>query len=367
MSKLFGATSIILASLTLFSCTKDAARTPQGTPPPPVTVAQAVRRTVPVSLSGIGNVESVASVQLHSQVAGQILEVHIADGADVVKGQLLFTIDPAPFAIAHQRAEAQLARDKALLKKAEDDQVRFQKLVEQQLVSEADYEAAAATAASLAGTIQADQAAVNDAALSLSYCRITSPITGRAGSINLRAGNLVKVNDDPPLVTLLQVKPVYVTFSFPEKYLPAVREHQAEGRLAVTAKNRAEIGAGHAGTLTFIDNTVDVTTGTIRLKAQFPNDDRGLWPGQFVDVTVTLSEQKDALIVPSAAIQVGQQGSYVFVVAADGTAQVKPVVIDRALGDDTVLASGLDGGETVITDGQIRVVPGGKVAVTTKS
>ena len=205
-----------------------------------------MRRSVPVSLHGIGNVESVASVAMHSQVAGQILKVHIADGADVVKGQPLFTIDPAPFAIAKARAEAQLARDQALLKKAEDDAARFAKLLDQQLVAQADYEAATATAASLAGTIKADQAAVDNAALDLSRCSIVSPINGRAGSINLRAGNLVKVNDDPPLVTILQVKPVYVTFSLPEKYLSEVRTRAAAGRLTVRARNRGE-SADHEG------------------------------------------------------------------------------------------------------------------------
>lgn len=356
----------ILSILMIVGCGRDVAKTTPPSSAPPVSVGQAVRRTVPVSLHGIGNVESVASVSVHSLVAGQILKVHIADGADVTEGQLLFTIDPAPFEIAKARAEAQLARDQALLKKANDDAARFQRLLDQQLVAQADYEAATATAASLDGTIKADQAAVESAALDLAHCRIVSPINGRAGSINLRAGNLVKANDDPPLVTILQVRPVYVTFSLPEKYLSDVRTHAAAGRLPVHATNRGETTA-HEGSLTFIDNTVNTTTGTIRLKAEFPNDDRGLWPGQFVDAELTLSEQKDALIVPSTAVQVGQSGSYVFVVAADGTAQVKPVVVDRVIGDDTVLTSGLEGNETVITDGQIRVVPGAKVAVTAKS
>lgn len=249
----------LLAALVCASCNGNSAWTTQSPAPPPVTVGQAVRRTVPVSLHGIGNVGSVASVAMHSQVAGPILEVHIADGAEVVKGQPLFTIDPAPFEIAQARAEAQLARDTALLKKANDDAVRFATLLEQRLVSQADYEAATATAASLAGTIKADQAAIDNAALDLSHCRIASPITGRAGSVNLRAGNLVNVNDDPPLVTILQVKPVYVTFSLPEKYLSEVRTRAAAGRLPVRARNRGET-ADHEGSLTFIDNTVNTTT-----------------------------------------------------------------------------------------------------------
>jgi membrane fusion protein, multidrug efflux system len=354
-------------ALVLASCGKDAAKTTAAPPPPPVVVAQAARRTVPVSLRGIGNVESVASVAVRSRVAGQILSVHIEDGADVTKGQVLFSIDAEPFRIALDRAEAQLARDQALLEKANNDTARYAKLVEKEYVTREQFESATSQAASLAATIKSDNAAVNDAKLSLSYCTIAAPISGRAGTVNLRAGNLVKVNDDPPLVTILQVKPVRVTFSLPEKYLSEVRARAAAGRVAVRAAERGDKGDGHQGTLIFIDNTVDMTTGTIRLKAEFPNDDRGLWPGQFVEADLTLSEQKDALMIPSTAVQVGQDGSFVFVVGADGTAQVRPIVVDRMLGEETVVASGLTDGETVITDGQIRVVPGTKVAAKPKS
>jgi multidrug efflux system membrane fusion protein len=360
---LVAATGALVAT----ACTGNAAKPVQAPPPPPVVVGQAVRRTVPVSLHGIGNVESVATVSLRSRVAGQILKVHVVDGADVTTGQLLFSIDPAPYEIALARAQAQLAHDKALLEKAQNDATRYAKLVDKEYVTREQYEAATSQAASLAATIQSDDTAVKDASLSLSYCSIVAPISGRAGSVNLRAGNLVKVNDDPPLVTILKVQPVYVTFSIPEKYLSEVRARSSAAPLAVRAVARGEKGEGHPGRLTFIDNTVDTTTGTIRLKAEFPNEDRGLWPGQFVETDMIVSEQKDALIVPSTAIQVGQDGSFVFVVAADGTAQPKPVVVDRMIGDETVLTSGLDGGETVITDGQIRVVPGAKVAVGPKS
>jgi multidrug efflux system membrane fusion protein len=367
-SPLLALAAVLLAAVPLAaSCSGEAANVAPAPPPPPVVVGQAARRTVPVSLHGIGNVESVATVAVRSRVAGQVLEVHIRDGADVVRGQVLFTIDPAPYEIAVAQAEAQLARDKALLKKAQDDAARYATLVEKEYVTREQYEAATSQAAALAATIQSDEAAANDAKLSLSYCTITAPISGRAGVVNLRAGNLVKVNDDPPLVTILKVQPVDVTFSVPEKYLSEVRARAAAGPLTVRAMERGTKGEGHAGRLTFIDNTVDVTTGTIRLKAEFPNEDRGLWPGQFVETELILSEQKDAVVVPSTAVQVGQDGNFVFVVAADGTAQLRPVVVDRLIGDETVLASGLDGGETVITDGQIRVVPGAKVAVSAKS
>ena len=335
--------------------------------PPPVVVSQAVRRTIPVALAAIGNVESVASVAVRSRVAGQILEVRIKDGADVVRGQTIFIIDPEPFRIAVEQAEAQLARDEALLQKAERDLARYAKLVDKEYVTREQYESASSLAASQAATIQSDEAMAKEARLNLSYCTISAPISGRAGSINLRAGNLVKANDDAPLLTILKVEPVYVTFSVPEKYLGEVQARAAAGPLTVRAVARGEKGDGHAGRLTFIDNTVDTTTGTIRLKAEFSNEDRGLWPGQFVETALTLSEQKDALVVPSTAIQVGQEGSFVFVVLADGTAQPRPVIVDRMIGDETVLLAGLNGGETVITDGQIRVVPGAKVTVSAKS
>jgi membrane fusion protein, multidrug efflux system len=342
-----------------------APKTAAAPPPPPVVVGQAVRKTIPVALQAIGNVESTASVAVRSRVAGQILSVHIKDGADLTAGQTLFTIDPEPFRIALDRAEAQLARDKALLQKADNDLARYAKLVDKEYVTREQYESASSEAASQAATIQFDEALVKNARLDLSYCTIVSPIAGRAGSINLRAGNLVKVNDDPPLVTILKVRPVYVTFSVPEKFLADVRRHAAEGTLEVRAAARGEDSSGHAGVLAFIDNEVAASTGTIRLQGQFPNDDLGLWPGQFVEVTLKLADQHDAVIVPSPAVQVGQQGSFVFVVSGDGTAEARPVVVDRLMGADTVIASGLDGGETIVVDGQIRVVPGGKVSVQT--
>ena len=353
--------ALLVALLLPLGCQKDAAKAPSGPPPAPVVVGKAVRRAVPVSLHGIGNVEPVASVAVRSRVAGPIQKVHIADGAEVARGQALFTIDPEPFRIALARAESELARDSALLKKAQDDAARYETLVAKEYVTREQYEAAVAQSASLAATIRTDEAAVHDAKLDLSYCTIAAPITGRAGNVTLREGNLVRASEDPPLVTIVQLRPINVAFALPEKHLAAIRARNAAGPLVVTARERGEGSGGHRGRLTFVDNTVDRATGTIRLKAEFANDDRGLWPGQFVEVDLALAEQADAVLVPSAAIQVGQQGSFVFVVGDDGTAAVRPVTVDRTVGDDTVVASGLQGGETVITDGQIRVVPGAKV------
>ena len=342
------------------ACGKDPA--PANTAPPaaPVVVGQVVRRDVPVSLRSIGNVTPLATVDVRAQVDGKILAVRFAEGADVTKGQPLFIIDPEPYKIALAQAEAALARDQAMLQKAKGDVERYAKLVAKEYVTREQYETAEAQAGSLEATIRADQAAVAAARLDLSRTTIEAPISGRAGTFRVDAGNLVKASGDP-LVTILANRPVRVSFSAPEKYLSEIRGRQARGALRVMASAPGETGQGHEGTLTFIDNTVDRTTGTIKLEATFPNDDRALWPGQFVELTLLISTQADAVVVPTSAIQAGQQGSYVFVVKEDQTAEMRPVVVDRAIGDESVVARGLEGGETVVTDGQLRVIPGAKV------
>ena len=352
-------TAVLLVPVLLAGC-KGRPQAASAPPPAPVVVAQASVKTVPVALRAIGNVEAIDSVAVRPRVAGPILKVHIQDGAEVRRGQPLFTIDPQPYRIALAGAEAQLARDQALLEKAESDVARHEKLVAKEYVTREQYEAAVAQAASLAQTIEADRAAADAARLDVTYCTITAPISGKAGSVTLRTGNLVKANEDPPLVTILQMQPVYVTFSIPEKALTEVRAEAGKRRLTVRAWNRGEGGEGHPGTLAFIDNTVDPSTGTIRLRGEFPNDDRGLWPGQFVEVSLAVTEQPDVVVVPAAAIQVGQQGSYVYVVK-DGTAEMRTVVVDRTVAGESIVAEGLAGGDMVIVDGQLRVVPGGKV------
>ena len=354
--------SVVLAlGLGLMSCNgKHAATTAPA--PAPVIVAQAQVKTVPVAVRSIGNVEAMASVAVRSRVAGPILQVHIADGAEVKKGQPLFTIDPEPFKITLAGAEAQLGRDKALLEKAKSDVARYEKLVEKEYVTREQYEGALASAGSLAQTIEADKAEVDTARLNVSYSTITAPITGKAGTVTLRTGNLVKANDDPPLVTILQMKPIYVTFSIPEKRLPEVREASDKHQLDVRAWNKGESSEGHPGRLAFIDNTVDTTTGTIKLRGEFPNEDQALWPGQFVQVALTVSEQPNVVVVPASAIQVGQQGSYVYVVKPDNTAEMRPVQVGRTEDGSAIVANGLAGGDSVVIDGQLRVVNGAKVA-----
>jgi len=353
---------VLTLGASALACGRNAGPVTAAPPPAPVVVGHVVRRDVAVSLRSIGNVRALATVDVRAQVDGKVLAVKFAEGADVAKGQALFMIDPETYKIAAARAEAQLARDQALGRKAEGDVERYAMLVAKEYVTREQYEAAQAQAGSLEATIRADDAAVAAARLDLARTTIEAPISGRVGTIRVDAGNLVRANGDP-LVTILATRPVRATFSVPEKYLSEIRAQISGVPLKVRALAPGETGPGHEGSLTFIDNAVDRTTGTIRLEATFPNDDQALWPGQFVELTLEVSTQTNAVVAPTTAIQAGQQGSYVFVVREDGVAEMRPVVVDRALGDESVIAKGLEGGETVITDGQIRVVPGAKVQV----
>ena len=337
----------------------------QALPPVAVKVASAVRKTMPLEIRAIGNVVASATVSIRARVGGTLEEVHFAEGAEVEKGQLLFLIDPRSYEADLKEAEAYLARDRALLVRAEADLKRYGELVKQDFVTQEQFDQARASAASLSATVAADEAAVNNARLQLSYCSIYAPISGRAGDLLVDPGNLIKANDDNnPMVVIHQVRPIEVRFSVPEEYLSRIRGRQASGPLKVTAlPDETSSGAGIEGRLTFVNNTVDTSTGTVLLKASFPNEDGALWPGQFVNVALVLGEQTDALVVPSRAIQTGQRGTYVFVVKDDHTVESRPVTVSRAVGEETVVAEGLSPGETVVTDGQLRLAAGARVEI----
>jgi multidrug efflux system membrane fusion protein len=328
----------------------------------PVSVATAMQKDVPVQLRAIGNVEPFSTVSVKSQVEGQLARVHFVEGQRVDKGALLFTIDPRPFEAALRQAQANVARDVAEARNAEVDARRRSQLLAQGFVSRDEYDQSHTKAASLAAAVKADQAAVENARLELQYCYIHSPIDGRVGQLLVHEGNVVKANDTL-LAVINQVRPVYVSFSVPEQDLPEVRQRAAQGTLPVQAFVPHHDGTPIVGDLSFINNTVDATTGTVLLKALFQNDDEALWPGQFVDVAVTLAVHHDAVLVPAEAIQVGQQGQYVFVVAADDSAQVRPVVPGDRTGSEIVVTQGLTAGERVVTEGQIRLAPGMMVQV----
>ena len=331
--------------------------------PAPVTAASAVRKTVPVQIRAIGNVEPYNSVSIKSQINGQISRVHFREGEDVRKGDLLFTIDPRTFEAALKQAEAALAKDLAQAKFARDQANRYSALLKDGIVTQDQYDQLRANADAFDAAIAADRAAVDNARLQLAYCSIRSPIDGRTGNLMVQAGNLVKANDVPVLVTINQVSPVYTTFAIPEKELSEIKKYLAGGKLKVDAIIPNDPKGPESGTISFLDNTVDTATGTIKLKGTFANPAHRLWPGQFVNVVVTLTNHPDAVVVPTRAIQTGQQGQYVFVIKPDLTVESRPVLAGLALGDESIIEKGVSAGDTVVTDGQLRLVPGAKVEV----
>jgi multidrug efflux system membrane fusion protein len=288
--------------------------------------------------------------------------VAFQEGQDVRKGDLLFTIDKRPFETALSQSEANLARDIALAENARIQAQRYAKLFEQGVVSREINDQNRSQADALDASVRADRAAVEQAKLNLEYCTIKAPIDGRTGSLMLHAGNIVKANDTTAMVIINQITPIYVSFSVPQKYLDQVRR-PAEGKLPVEAWPPGETSAAENGVVTFIDNSVDDTTGMIRLKGTFANPLRRLWPGQFVDVVLTVGLQPHAIIVPAAAVQTSQSGSYIFVVKPDQTVEMRPVIVARTQGTDSILEKGVNAGEQIVTDGQLNLVPGSKVSI----
>ncbi len=329
----------------------------------PVSAALVVTKTMPVRLMAIGNIEPFTSVAIKARVDGQLLSVKFKEGDEVRQGSVMFEIDPRPFAASLKQAQANLLKDRALLDRASEQEKRYKDLLTKNFISPDAYAQVQTNTATAAATVSADEAAIENAKLSLEYCTIRSPVTGYAGRIQIQQGNLVKANDSNPLVTVNQVVPIYASFSVPEQNVSAVRNYQAEGILKVQAAFTNAAHAPVAGKLSFIDNAADMTTATIKLKAEFPNTDKALWPGQFVNVVLTLYEQQDAIVAPSAAVQSGPAGQYVYVVKPDQTVEMRVIKIARAEGDDSVVASGLQPGEQVVVVGQLRLAPGTKVNV----
>ena len=363
-SGIFLVAIIAVAAFVVFQANRGSrADTQKGPPPVPVTAVAVALKTVPVRLYAIGNVEPYTTVAVKARVDGQIVSAHFKEGDEVRQGSVLFEIDPRPFAAALKQAQANLLKDKALLDRAVEQDKRYKDLLTKNFISADAYEQVRTNADTAKATVAGDDAAIESARLSLEYCTIRSPVTGYAGRIQIQQGNLVKANDINPLVTINQIVPVYTSFSVPEQSIADIRKYQATGDLKVQATFPAGGHAPIAGKLSFLDNSADTTTGTIKLKAEFPNSDKALWPGQFVNVVLTLYDQKDAVVAPSAAVQNGPNGQYVFVVKPDLTADLRNIKIARAEGDDTVVATGLQPGEQVVTVGQVRLAPGTKVSL----
>jgi len=370
-----------------------------GFPPSPVTAAKADRRDIPVQLREIGSVDPVAVIAVKAQIGGELTKVFFKEGEDIRKGQQLFEIDPRPWQQAIDQAQAAIEKDNALISQAQAnlarDRVqtanakeqadRYEALAKDGLISKDQNSTYQTTFNSQSETLRADDAAINSAKaslnvdkaaletakLNLSYCYINSPIDGRAGSLLVQAGNLVKANDTTALVNINQLEPVYIDFSVPEQYLDEIRSYSRDNPLAVTAiVNPDNITVVNqtspnrkTGQMTFIDNLVDNTTGTIKLKAVFPNTDHALWPGQFVNVVMTLRTLRGVTVIPSEAVQSGQQGQFVFILNPDQTVLNRPVKLGQSFENQIVVESGVAPGETVITDGQMRLVPGARVRV----
>jgi multidrug efflux system membrane fusion protein len=356
----------------------------------PVTVALASQKNVPVEVQVIGNVEAYSTISVKAQVTGQLTSVNFHEGDFVKKDAPLFTIDRRPLEAALNQAQANLAmvesslgqaqanlaRDTASAKYAESQATRYAELFKSGIISKDQAEQLRSNADAAAQTVAADKAAIESAKASigasqatvenarvqLSYTNIPSPITGRTGNLAVKLGNVVMANS-MELMTINQVEPIYVTFAVPESQLPAIKKYMEAGKLPVRARPQDEAGGEETGVLTFVDNAVDMTTGTIKLKGMFPNGDHKLWPGEFVRVILRLTTQQNAVVVPNEAVQTGQNGSFIYVVKPDRTVESRPVTTGARVDQDMVVDKGIEPGETVVTEGQLRLAPGSRVVV----
>ncbi len=358
---LVAAVVVVVAAATARALVKSGATGGPRTEVVPVAAVPVAQKSVPLTTKAIGNVEAYATVAVRALVAGELVKIAFKLGQEVKKGDLLFQIDPRPLQAALDQAEGTLAKDRSQLANARALEARYKKVYDEGIASKEDWDTYRTGADTLAGLVRADEAAVENARAQLSYATIRSPIDGMTGNLLVYEGNLMKVNDTTPLVTITQSRPIYVTFAVPEAELGKINRARAAGPVRVEAALPGEEDRPLAGALTFVDNAVDTTTGTIRLKATFPNDDRRLWPGQFVKVTVTTGVEPSALVVPSQAVQTGQDGPYVYVVKDDLTVEPRPVKPGPASEGVVAIARGLAAGERVVTDGQLRLYPGAKV------
>ena len=341
---------------------KEARKAPKGPLAVPVTVAPVMQQAMPIRVAAIGNVEAFLTVAVKARVDGQIVTVNFREGQSVKKDEVLFRIDPRPYEAVLRQAEANALRDRAAREQARSQAKRYQELLDKNFISKEAYAQIRTNAETAEATAKASQAALENARLNLEYCTIYSPLEGYVGKVLLQAGNMVRANDVNPLVVINQVRPIYVNFAVPEQNLPDVRKYQSQSPLRVDVVPPDPATPSVTGQLIFIDNAVDPSTGTIRLRAQFENADATLWPGQFVNVLVQLYEKLDAIVIPSAALQTGPDGVYVYVIDDESLAQVRKINVERTEGDRAIV-SGLKQGERVVTRGQLRLGPKTRVQI----
>lgn len=352
----------LLAYFSLDSRAREKSGARKGPGDIPVSVSAAVQQRVPVRLQAIGNVEASSTVSVKARVDGEIVALNFKEGREVRRGEVLFRIDPRPYEAALKQAEANALRDAAARDQARSQERRYQELLAKNFVSKEAYAQIATNAQTAEATAKASRAALENARLNREYCTIASPIDGVPGRVLLQVGNLVKANDVNPLVVINQVRPVYVNFAVPEQTLPALRNYMKAGALPVEVALSGESKPLAEGRLVFVDNAVDPSTGTIRLRGQFDNRDAALWPGQFVNVAVRLYEQDDAILIPSRALQTGPEGQYVYIVKQDMTAELRRVGVERSEGEQAVV-KGIAAGERVVTRGALRLAPGVRVEI----
>jgi multidrug efflux system membrane fusion protein len=362
--------ALMAAGLATAGCSKQATAQAERQQSPdrqavPVTVAQVVQKPMPVELQVIGTVEPSSAVEVRAQITGALMSVNFTEGDDVSAGQVLFTLDRRPLEAALEQARANLARDLAQAENASAQADRIRQLAERGIATREQVQTSGTNAAALDAAVAADRAAVESATVELQYATITAPISGRTGALLVHEGNLVRANDATPLVVINRIAPVNVSFAIPEAQLPALKRYLSQRTLRVEASLPSDTGRVSRGTVSFVDNAVDHTTGTITIKGSFPNEDLRLWPGQFVNVVVTLATDPAAIVVPTVAVQTGPAGQHVFVVRADDTVELRPVTVARASGADTIIDKGLSPGETVVTDGQLLLVPDSRISVRT--
>jgi multidrug efflux system membrane fusion protein len=352
------------AALTFTACSKSQSPVDAraGGPLAPVVTAKAVRKPMPSEVGGFGTVAANVSVAVKPQVTGPIASIHFTRGQTVKQGDLLYKIDSRPVEATIRQLEANRAKDTAQFENAKKEAARQVELQKKNFSSQEALDQATAAFESLTASLQADEAAIEQAKIQLEYCSIRSPINGRTGTTTADPGNVVNANETT-LVTVLQVQPVKVRFTLSEKELPAVLSPMAAGKVVVTAIIPSDPDKPETGELVAVDNAIDPATGMVKLDASFPNASGRLWPGQFVNVTVSLGMQQDAMVVPVQAVQTSQKGTFVFVVAPDSTVTMRPVTVDRTVGNETVVAKGLNADDQVVTDGHLRLRPGAKVAI----
>ena len=365
-AKILFRAALICAALALTGCGgsqngSDSVKAASGAPAPQVTVSVAAQQSVPIEIQAIGNAQAYRAVQVKSMVDGQIDRVLLKQGDYVHAGQLMFELDKRPFQAALDQAVGNLAKDQATAANNQANSQRAQALLKEGVLAVQDAQTTESAAQASLAAVQADKAAVQTARVNLGYAEIKAPIEGRAGEILINLGNLVKANDTNPLTTINQIEPIYVSFNVPEADLAAVRAGGL-GKMPVQAA-QPNSKQSETGTLSFVDNAVDATTGTIKLLATFPNHDRQLWPGEFLNLTLQVGVDANAVVVPAAAIQTGPSGKFVYAVQADGTANVVPVNSPRTYRQLAVVQSGLKAGDKVIVDGQMGVIPNNKVNV----